>query len=148
MTATNHAVTGALIGIVMANPLAIPVAFISHFLLDALPHFGYPGTTLHSRTIKHVLVLDAAVLSIVSLVLIFTVINPLLVLVCMLAAILPDIISAQRYIREVRTGERETENLHLFGKFHSNIQWCERSWGWIPELVWFAMILFILGNIL
>ncbi len=41
MTGFNHAVTGALIAGAVGNPfLAIPLAFASHFVLDAIPHFG------------------------------------------------------------------------------------------------------------
>jgi hypothetical protein len=148
MTATNHAVTGAFIGIAIANPLAIPLAFASHFLLDALPHFGYPGKLLHSHRIKIALLIDASMLMVVSIILLLNVRDPLLILLCMLAAILPDVISSQRYIRELRSGKRETTNIPLFGRFHSAIQWCERSWGWIPEIVWFCVIsLGVVSNI-
>lgn len=147
MTATNHAVTGALIGIAIANPLAIPLAFASHFLLDALPHYGFPGNNLDSQKIKITLFLDAIMLSFVSLVLLLTSANPLLILTCMFAAISPDVISSQRYIRELQSGKKETANLPLFGRFHSTIQWCERPWGWIPEIAWFCVISFIIYRI-
>ena len=40
MTATNHALTGAAIGFIVGVPaIAIPLALISHFVLDAIPHF-------------------------------------------------------------------------------------------------------------
>ena len=31
---------GGIIGITFSSPVAIPVAFASHFILDALPHYG------------------------------------------------------------------------------------------------------------
>jgi len=41
MTATNHYLVGVAISSVIDKPvLAIPLAFVSHFILDALPHFG------------------------------------------------------------------------------------------------------------
>ena len=40
MTATNHALTGAIIGFTVVAPLAFLVAILSHFVLDAIPHFG------------------------------------------------------------------------------------------------------------
>src|SRR5206468_8014016 len=50
MTATNHALTGAFIGLAVGNPLvAIPAAFASHFICDALPHFDVPGKTAEAR---------------------------------------------------------------------------------------------------
>ena len=40
MTAPNHALTGALIGLTISNPaLALPLAFLSHLVCDAIPHY-------------------------------------------------------------------------------------------------------------
>lgn len=42
MTATNHALTGAVIALAINEPwLAIPLAFLSHFAIDAIPHWDY-----------------------------------------------------------------------------------------------------------
>lgn len=42
MTGFNHATTGALIAAATGNVfLAVPIAFLSHFALDAIPHFGW-----------------------------------------------------------------------------------------------------------
>ena len=41
MTATNHVVTGIAIVALVPNPaISLPLAFLAHFALDALPHFG------------------------------------------------------------------------------------------------------------
>jgi hypothetical protein len=40
MIATNHALSGSLIGALLPLPIAVPVAFASHFVLDAMPHYG------------------------------------------------------------------------------------------------------------
>lgn len=41
MLITNHVLTGALLGSVVARPAAAAGAgFLSHFVLDAVPHFG------------------------------------------------------------------------------------------------------------
>jgi hypothetical protein len=38
MTATNQVLTGAVLGMVLANPwVALPAAFLSHFVLDSVP---------------------------------------------------------------------------------------------------------------
>lgn len=44
MTLTTHAIVGAAIAsVIPAHPsLAITAAFVSHFLLDAIPHWDYP----------------------------------------------------------------------------------------------------------
>jgi hypothetical protein len=45
MTGFNHALSGALIGAYMPMPVAIPAAFISHFAVDTLPHYGVEEKT-------------------------------------------------------------------------------------------------------
>lgn len=40
MTGLNHGLTGGLIAYFLPLPIAIPLAFASHFVLDALPHYG------------------------------------------------------------------------------------------------------------
>ena len=42
MFLTNHALTGTLIGLEIEQPVVIaPAAFVSHFVMDSIPHFGY-----------------------------------------------------------------------------------------------------------
>jgi hypothetical protein len=50
LTLTTHAIVGAaIVSIFPDYPLlALPLAFVSHFLLDSLPHWDYP---LHSSSI-------------------------------------------------------------------------------------------------
>ena len=44
MTTANHLVVGAIIGVAIKQPLvALPVAYGSHFVLDALPRYGDPA---------------------------------------------------------------------------------------------------------
>ena len=44
MTGTNHVLTGIAIAVTIKNPIAAPfVAFLSHFALDMVPHFGHPS---------------------------------------------------------------------------------------------------------
>src|SRR5882757_8996027 len=41
MTATNHMLTGAVIAAAVRQPaLVVPLSFLSHFVLDMIPHFG------------------------------------------------------------------------------------------------------------
>lgn len=58
MIATNHALTGAAIAVVIKQPiLAIPLAFVSHFICDAIPHFGV-DLKFNSRAMYVWLILD------------------------------------------------------------------------------------------
>lgn len=62
MTATNHVVTGALIATYIHNPwVALPLAFVAHFALDALPHFNYPAKSHHSLRFFIWLAADSAI---------------------------------------------------------------------------------------
>ena len=60
---TNHMVTGAVIALVVKQPaLALPLAFLSHFVLDALPHYGERGEEqMFSRLTRAVIVTDLVV---------------------------------------------------------------------------------------
>lgn len=64
MTATNHALTGAAIGLLVGEPLiAVPAAIASHFICDALPHYGRVGPdskTIGSKGFRNYLLSDAA----------------------------------------------------------------------------------------
>lgn len=41
MRAINHTITGATIGALIQNPvIALPIALISHLVLDIIPHSG------------------------------------------------------------------------------------------------------------
>ncbi len=49
MTATAHALVSGAIAATIPNPtLAIPLAFVSHFVMDAVPHWDF-GTNWRSR---------------------------------------------------------------------------------------------------
>src|SRR5690349_19130048 len=59
MTATNHVLTGALIAVVVHNPVvALPAAFLSHFVLDAIPHYGNKKLKIDSSGYRTLLVSD------------------------------------------------------------------------------------------
>ena len=64
MTATNHALTGAIIGLTAVNPLpAVLLAFVSHYFLDIMPHFGLPEkneTKLKSVWFRNYLLVEAS----------------------------------------------------------------------------------------
>lgn len=62
MTATNHALTGTAIGLLVGVPIfALPFAFASHFILDALPHYGAADRekAIKSKGFKRYLIIEA-----------------------------------------------------------------------------------------
>ncbi len=55
MTATVHALVGASIATMIPNPVvALPIIFISHFLLDKIPHWD-PLTNKANKTFNRIL---------------------------------------------------------------------------------------------
>ena len=147
MRAINHAVTGAVIGLVVTEPLiAMPVAFLSHFVLDVIPHYGPSMDNvkyMKSKTFKNFLYIDAALCFI--LVIVLAASNPvnwLLAAVCAFLAAAPDFLSVNRYVSTLRKREWKPS---LYSKFATGIQWFERPIGGVVEIIWFvgAVILLI-----
>lgn len=133
MTGSNHIVAGALIAAVIPQPLiAIPLAFLSHFLLDALPHFG--DTEKHSwlnRNFSLILLIDTLISA--GFLLTLMVMQPDnwgLMVISGLVAVSPDALWLPYYLDELKGITREHGKLAKLFKW---IQWGERPWGLIIE---------------
>ena len=148
MTALNHSLTGALIGLSIHNPaIALPAALVSHLVCDAMPHFGSNDKDLiKKRKFAYYLLADAALCCL--LVMLLTLTRPSywwLAAVCALVAASPDFLSIRRFVA-VRRGKRFVYNkLELFLK---KIQWFERPIGAIVEVVWFVGAVVLLSAFL
>src|SRR5580698_6794981 len=107
MRAINHALTGAAIGLLIEEPvIAVPVAFISHYLCDMIPHYGGgipEDEELKSTIFKVLLVLDIVLCAL--LVLLLALRRPyhwIIAAVCAFAAASPDLFSLNRYLESLR----------------------------------------------
>lgn len=141
MTAINHALVGATIGLVVRNPaVALPAALLSHFVLDAIPHFGLPKVKgKYSKLFGRLLVIDAILC--VLLVLVLRVQTPEQWLVIAAAAFLatsPDLMWAPGYFR-LRRGQLENKDSNVIKRFHSKIQTSQTPDGALVEIVWFLL---------
>jgi hypothetical protein len=140
MTATNHAMTGALIGLVIGQPLiAIPAAVVSHFVCDALPHYAsdMPQEQLHASKGFHNYLMIEAFLCFL-LVVTLAVVRPenwLLAAVCAFAAAAPDFLWVPKYLKR-RTGHEWQPN--RFSRFAADIQWFQKPIGVWVEAAWFV----------
>ncbi len=134
MIATNHALTGAMVAATLKQPLlAVPVAFCSHFLCDALPHFGV-DLTFKSRAMYIWLVLDGlAALVMAGVLLLYGVASPVLLAVCGFVAMSPDL-AWLYYGLKNRLGNNESYD--LLTRFHYRIQWYQKVPGLIVEFLW------------
>lgn len=139
MTVSNHVLVGSAIALAVHQPiLALPLAFGSHFALDALPHFGYPGQG-YGEMFRHRLFYIAEGLDLAGLVLLILTINftaPTTLVAAMLA-VSPDLEWPYRYFLYERRGWRPPST--PLTKFHQQIQWGERPWGIAIEAVFFIV---------
>lgn len=153
MTITNHVLAGSIIGVAIGQPvIALLVAFMSHFAMDALPHFGYPGNKGYSEVLKHRLSYQAGIA---------TVITTLLVVILLIAkmkwlalsagivAALPDALGIYNYRKYEKHDTKATGVIKLLHvKFHRAIQWCERPWGIYIEAITAVVLTIILSKII
>lgn len=139
MIATNHGLTGASIAIVLHNypAIALPLAFVSHLVLDALPHSGFDDVGGHLKVSKKLfhatLYLDATLLFISFLVMVFNQAT-WLVFACWFLAGSPDLVWAYQYLFKEKLGRIKPAAKHGFNKFHSWIQWSQTRVGWVVEI--------------
>ena len=154
MTAPNHALTGAFIGLAVGNPLvAIPAAFVSHFVCDAIPHYDVPGKTktarLLSKLFLHVQIIAGGVLCFV-IVLLLGIFHPahwILASICAFMATSPDLLFMPRYIYAKRTGI-DPIGRNWFWRFHGRIQWFQEPIGGVVEVVWAVALVLLLSPFL
>lgn len=150
MTATNHALTGAIIGLTITNPvLALSLAFISHYVLDALPHFrpSIPEEELLRSKGFAIYLAGEAFLCFLLVVVLFLShpVNWFVAAICAFVAAAPDLLSVKIY-NTVRSGHVRKDNAYT--RFAAKIQWFERPIGAVVEVVWFGCAVVILEKLL
>ncbi len=131
-----------LIGAVVHQPvLAIPLAFGSHFVCDALPHFGFGKNSLNTRAFSLYLIADCS-LAAAMLLLVFAA-QPaawLLMMTCGVAAASPDLMWLPGYLR-IKQSQPRFLHKNAIMKFHSKIQWSETIPGATVEAIWFVLVI-------
>jgi hypothetical protein len=153
MTASNHAATGALVAAIVRRPeLAIPLAFLSHFVLDSLPHFGIDAPTVQERNSRklfwRILAADmvmALILLIVLPIVLHQRVAWWISFSCIFVAMSPDLVWGWRLLREMLSNPPLTHG--LFSKFHAWIQWGEFQWGMTIEAGWLLLTLLFVGSL-
>lgn len=144
MTAPNHALTGALIGLTVHEPaLAMPLAFLSHFACDAIPHYDSAledgPKRFSSKEFIYVQLVAGAVLCF-ALVVCLAVTKPqywLLAAVCAFLAASPDLFWIPRFVQSLRT-HKDPGAKGWFLRFHAFVQWKTGPQFWIVEAGWFV----------
>ncbi len=139
MIALNHVLTGTAIGLASRQPLIVaPLAFLSHFVIDAVPHFDHYGFAKPgSKRFWVIWSIDAIACIGTLAFLCFS--RPEYIagiLVGGVSAELPDALWAYYFMRK-------TPPKHWFFDFHNWIQWSESKLGIIPELIYLALIAYL-----
>jgi hypothetical protein len=138
MFLTNHTLTGVLLGLNLQNPVLLaPIALASHFILDALPHYDPDlqlGEEVSARA-KRIIIVDA-LLSLGVLIAALLIWPQVLglILVGTFFATLPDLLYIPRHFYGWVPHR-------LYARFHKKIQWAEVSWGYVPELIYAALVI-------
>lgn len=135
MTATNHSITGMVLLAAAPYPAMFPIAFLLHFVLDALPHFDAPGSKHTSKTFLFVLAADMGLAA--SLLLTTAILQPrnwLLIIMGGIACASPDLMWLPRWIKEIQG--KSPGKLGLFAAFHSQIQRHAKPQNWPYEVIW------------
>lgn len=149
MTGLNHALAGALVAAAIDKPLiALPAALISHFALDAVPHWDY-NIKPHIARQRVVMFADLVLSLAVLLILAATVdANPWLVIGGGLLGILPDAMWLRFFIRgrPAITGSPK-RLINRLNRFHSWANWDESSRGLLVEFLWFPLMLYLIYQV-
>jgi hypothetical protein len=137
MTASNHVVTGALIVTYVQNPaLGLALAFVSHPLLDMLPHYGVKP----ERIMAFMCGFLADVAIALSVLLALLIVRPdqyLLLIAGGIAAASPDLLSIPHLIASLLKRPYRPGPIR---RFLSWIQWSQTTFGIVVEFVWFFSV--------
>lgn len=143
--------------VVVRKPeLALPLAFLSHFALDLVPHYnpdfvtkktfkGYDSAyskKLGSRAFMTIFVVDMALFVTVLISSLFVGFNDVsrwTVFFSALLAASPDFEGGFYFAcRLVGIRLKQPDHISRFARFHIVLQWMERPWGLFVECGWFA----------
>jgi hypothetical protein len=148
MTGTNHGMTGAVIALTVKEPLiAVPASFASHFVCDAIPHFGVSEKELFQTKFNIILVTDFLVAVTIMVALGFWFPGQRwLIWACMIAAASPDLMWAyyRLYVEHIK---KRKFHLDPLARFHHVIQWSSTTPGALVEIAWFVLMGTILVTI-
>lgn len=146
MVGLNHALTGIAIAVMVKNPVLAPViALASHFVLDALPHFGHPKLTPGTKAFRWYLLADAALMVAATLtaMLLFSA-HWFLVGLCAFMAFAPDVLW---YFTDYRPRRSTAKWLQSYTTFAKIIQWYERPLGAVIEAIYAVVIVVFISTL-
>lgn len=145
MTGFSHTTTGVVIALAIHHPaIAVPLAFLSHFVLDALPHYGDDKRDGSDRFFRRFIIADA--IAGVGLALFMMFLFPehkLLIALCGIFATIPDLMWLPNHIRQAKNLEEKPRNRIM--QWHQHIQFEHPVWGIVAEIIWAIAMLGFIG---
>ncbi|MBX6334652.1 hypothetical protein IRY61_04940 [Candidatus Saccharibacteria bacterium] len=146
MTGLSHAATGVAIAVAVPHAVfALPLAFVSHFVLDKLPHWGSNHLDGRHKIFRRIILLDT--IAGVGFVLFMMLAMPqhaLLIALAAMAATAPDLMWLPNFIREVKGLASKPHNAIM--RWHNKLQF-ERRWGIATEGFWLLTVLVTLWKL-
>ncbi|HSX17839.1 MAG TPA: hypothetical protein VLE51_00580 [Candidatus Saccharimonadales bacterium] len=145
MTATNHALTGAVIALAIKQPvLAVPLAFLSHFVLDMVLHLE--ARDLPEKWVLRVIGADLLIGNLLAIMLpliLITDVSAWTIFLCMVIAMSPDYIWCWRYVLIKDKDRVFDEPMSWFSHIHKKVQKQSLRGAWV-ETVWLiGMVLLV-----
>lgn len=143
MRAVNHALVGSSIAAAIGNVWALPIAFASHFALDAVPHFDDPTRMpLGSRPFWVAVIADGILVTMLIVFFLLSGGKSLLLIASGLLAVSPDVVHLNLVLKEKLLPEGPVY------AFHRSLQWSETPYGMLVEaLVFFGSSFYLIGAI-
>lgn len=142
MTATAHALIGASIAVKIANPiLGIPLAIISHFVADLIPHWD-AGTNHKKKSLMRLRIeatLDVLLGFALTFLIFRTLVDPLYLFIMVIAAQLPDWLEAPSFMFNIKIPPFTWLDW-LGHKIQSRL---ELPWGLITQIVVVLLLVFL-----
>lgn len=137
MLAFNHILSGSIIGLLVPAPLIAPVAFVTHFIFDMLPH-AMGEEPPFSRNLKIQIGIDAVV-TVAAIIFVIALFPDKLFIVGLGAffATVPDAL----WLFWRRGGPKWFDGMLDFAHW---IQWGERPYGWIFDAFYGLMMVITL----
>lgn len=150
MTGVSHAITGALIAVVVKEPaIALPAALLSHFVCDMVPHVGTKDIKDKSkrRTLSHRIYKIDLALILIFFAGLFMLNAPEVVIASAFLAGSPDFVWFYRYIIKEQIQKINPGPMNVLSRFHSRIQRSETLKAGVPiEIVYSSCLLFVVIN--
>jgi len=145
MTSTNHAVTGALVAVLVDKPYAVILAFLAHFVMDLVPHFDIKPSSakkvVELATGIDIVLAVGATLAACAIIFSAGDVALWLVLTCAFACVSPDLVWGWRYYKLGTYKKVISEPMSIFSRWHQKIQWSETRRGIFVEIPWLVGVL-------